>query len=74
MAVVEQDELVSILVEAIPPPDRLRLLADWIDAKYPGDADPEIQRDLRRWARLAHYALNTYEATLNDGQEAPDAS
>lgn len=35
----------------LPPPDKLEMLADWIDVKYPDDDDPEVQLDLRRWAR-----------------------
>ncbi len=30
--------------------EKLRMLADWIDVKYPDDADPEVQKDLRRIA------------------------
>lgn len=36
---------------ALPDPAKLWALADWIDAQYPGDVDPEVQRDLRGWAR-----------------------
>jgi len=32
---------------ALPPADKLRSLADWIDLKYTLD---EVQRDLRAWA------------------------
>lgn len=35
---------------ALPPPYRLRSLADWIDIKYPYDPEPEVQSDLRKWA------------------------
>jgi hypothetical protein len=28
-------------------PDKLRLLADWFDKKYPNDSNPEVQNDLR---------------------------
>lgn len=38
------------LWRAVPPPEKLELLADWIDAKYPNDAAPEVQVDLRAWA------------------------
>jgi len=35
-------------------PDRLRLLADWIDVKTADNPNTEVQRDLRKWAdRLA---------------------
>jgi len=30
--------------------EKLRKLADWIDLKYPNDAAPEVQNDLRRIA------------------------
>ena len=30
--------------------NKLRMLAGWIDLKYPNDSDPEVQQDLRRWA------------------------
>lgn len=39
------------LEAALPPADRLALLADWIDTEYPNDSDSEAQRDLRRWAQ-----------------------
>lgn len=28
-------------------PEKLRMLADWFDVKYPDDPDPEVQTDLR---------------------------
>ena len=31
--------------------DKLRLLADWFDARYPEDPTPEVQNDLRRMAK-----------------------
>ena len=30
--------------------EKLRLLADWFDMKYPNDKNPEVQDDLRRIA------------------------
>lgn len=33
-------------------PDRLRLLAQWLDKVCTEDTDPEIQEDLRKWADL----------------------
>ena len=30
--------------------EKLRLLADWFDMKYPHDTNPEVQQDLRRIA------------------------
>jgi hypothetical protein len=30
--------------------DKLRLLADWLDLKFPNDSDPQVQIDLRRIA------------------------
>lgn len=36
---------------ALPDPAKLWALADWIDSKYPNDSDPEVQNDLRAWAR-----------------------
>ena len=30
--------------------DKLRLLADWFDARYPDDPTPTVQADLRRMA------------------------
>ena len=30
--------------------DKLRLLAEWFDLKYPNDKNPEVQKDLRRIA------------------------
>ena len=45
------------MVEALPDPARLRLLAEWIDVKYPDDPNPEVQRDLRNWADKIDVAL-----------------
>ena len=30
---------------------RLATLADWVDVRFPDDAEPEMQNDLREWAR-----------------------
>ena len=34
--------------------EKLDLLADWIDTKFPNDPDPEVQEDLRRIATRLH--------------------
>ena len=47
-------------VVAAIDPTKLRLLADFIDKKYPDDANPEVQTDLRKWADL----LATFDSTL----------
>ena len=31
--------------------EKLRLLADWFDVRYPEDPTPEVQNDLRRIAK-----------------------
>lgn len=41
---------------ALPDPDKLDLLADWIDAKFPDDPHPEVQADLRAWANAGRAA------------------
>lgn len=38
------------LRKALPDPDKLRKLAKFVDALFPDDPDPEVQRDLCRWA------------------------
>ena len=45
------------LEAALPDATKLDLLADWIDLKYPNDSDPEVQNDLRAWARNIRAAL-----------------
>jgi hypothetical protein len=35
---------------ALPSAEKLRLLATWIDVKYPKDSEPQVQKDLRAWA------------------------
>lgn len=42
---------INRLRAALPDPAKLWALADWIDLKYPNDSNPEVQRDLRAWAR-----------------------
>jgi len=41
----------------VVPPERLELLADWLDAKFPNDHNPEVQSDLRRMAKMSRIAL-----------------
>jgi hypothetical protein len=50
------------MLTALPPPDKLRILADWLDLKdahadwldlkdaHAANVNNEIQRDLRKWA------------------------
>lgn len=47
----------NALVEALPDPDKLEILARWFDMKYPSDANPEVQTDLREWAKKIRRAL-----------------
>ena len=47
----------NTLKEAVPPPDKLELLAKWFDFKYKDDENPEVQEDLRRWANNLRNAL-----------------
>ena len=51
---------------AIPDPDKLELLADWIDKKHPNDSNPEVQRDLRMWAVLGRAALAQAEEVAGE--------
>lgn len=45
-------------------PEKLRLLADWLDAKHPND-DREAQEDLRHWADLIEQLLDgVVDATI----------
>ena len=48
---------VARLEEALPDPDKLEILARWFDMKYPSDANPEVQTDLREWAKKIRRAL-----------------
>lgn len=54
LAAAEQRE--AALRAALPPTHRLKLLAMWIDMKYPDDPNPEVQRDLRKWAKAIELA------------------
>lgn len=48
---------VARLEEALPDPYKLEILARWFDMKYPSDANPEVQTDLREWAKKIRRAL-----------------
>lgn len=48
---------VARMEEALPDPDKLEILARWFDMKYPSDANPEVQTDLREWAKKIRRAL-----------------
>lgn len=49
------DKLLAVC-KAIDP-NKLEALADWIDCKYAGDPNPEVQADLRSWAKQARAAI-----------------
>ena len=56
----ERDALrarVAELEKALPDPDKLEILARWFDMKYPSDDNPEVQTDLREWAKKIRRAL-----------------
>ena len=48
---------VARLEEALPDPDKLEMLARWFDIRHPADASPEVQIDLRKWAKKIRCAL-----------------
>lgn len=48
---------VARLEEALPDPDKLEILAKWFDMQYPSDTNPEVQTDLREWAKKIRNAL-----------------
>ena len=48
---------VARLEEALPDPSKLEMLARWFDIRYPADAHPEVQTDLREWAKKIRCAL-----------------
>lgn len=37
------------LMDGLPPPEKLEMLADWLDIKTPEQGN-EVQVDLRKWA------------------------
>lgn len=38
-------------LKLLPPIDKLELLAEWIDSKYPNDPNPEVQEEIRQWVK-----------------------
>ena len=44
------EKIIKSISKKLPCSEKLRLLAKWIDKKYPDDIDPEAQNDLRKWA------------------------
>ena len=48
---------VARLEEALPDQNKLELLAIWIDLNFEDDPNPEVQNDLREWARKIRRAL-----------------
>lgn len=45
------------LEEALPNPCKLEVLARWIDWNFENDPDPEVQTDLREWAKKIRRAM-----------------
>ena len=45
------------LEEALPNPCKLEALARWIDWNFENDPDPEVQTDLRQWAKKIRNAM-----------------
>lgn len=58
MSECERCETLSVeIVElraVIPDPAKLWSLAEWLEMRYPGDPNPEIQDDLRAWAKAIY--------------------
>lgn len=52
-----QRHSLKVIRDAIPDPNKLELLANWIDSMYPFDPNPEVQRDLRIWAKKGRKVL-----------------
>jgi len=52
---------------ALPDDEKLDTLANWIDLNFPGDEAPEVQVDLRRWARNARAARAAVDALVGEG-------
>ena len=48
---------VARLEEALPDPDKLEILARWFDWNFEDDQNPEVQDDLRKWAKKIRRAL-----------------
>ena len=48
---------VARLEEALPDPDKLEILARWFDMRYQADVNPEVQTDLREWAKKIRCVL-----------------
>ena len=46
--------------------EKLKLLADWIDTKYPNDLNPVVQEDLRRMAKRLDELDLKKETTTKD--------
>ena len=53
--------------EQTTPAAKMRLLADWFDAKYPNDSNPEVQNDLRAWARELDALTIALRRACHDG-------
>jgi DNA repair exonuclease SbcCD ATPase subunit len=51
--------MVLVRHEALPDPNKLLILADWFDSKYPpyNIGSMEVQNDLRKWAKRIKAAL-----------------
>lgn len=49
---------VVVPVEALPDPEKLRRIADFIDKVWPYESDPKAPGDLRRWADRIEAAVS----------------
>jgi hypothetical protein len=47
----KRNSFLSLLEEKLPSPEKLELLAYWLDSKHPNDYNPEVKADLRKWAQ-----------------------
>ena len=52
---------------SLPSPDKLEMLAAWLDLRYPEYEANEVQRDLRRWASglRCNYRVTAKEAHVH---------
>jgi hypothetical protein len=59
----------EIIGEDLPAPERLELLADWLDKTTADNPDKEIQKDLRKWAEGVREIKSLFDETKRADDE-----
>ncbi len=75
---METSPIIIEVIDSMPEPKKLRLLADWLDLQHKkgvfASTNNEVQDDLRSWATMIeNFNTNVVSKGDDDGDEVKDS-